>query len=400
MQANETFTNLISPVTVKDFFQNYFEKNFLHVQRDDANYYHNVLNINELDRYFQARNLTHDFLRVTNNGGDYNPDSWTRFEQRSNTDPYRIVVIEKLFSLFNEGATIIINAAQTAIPSLTSFCSSLEHELKTWVQPNIYITPPESQGFVPHFDPHDVFVIQITGRKKWLLYDYPEKLPVSVRSVSDYEYEKKEPDHIVEMQAGDLLYMPRGTVHFAKSYDEAAIHVTVGLMARCWFHLLKDLVEVAQEDVAFRKMLPLGLQSEDDKTNFIEEFGQKLKELMAKTDIRSLVNNNHANFVERRLIDRQGHFTDLLQAEKIKLETVVTKRAGIDYLLEQNGKDICIKFSAEKIYLPSYLSDSLDLFLYDKPFAVSEIKGLISDSGKISLVKRFVQSGFLKIVSI
>lgn len=400
MQVKETFTHLISPVTVKDFFQNYFEKKFLHVQRDDANYYHHVLNINELDRYFQARNLTHDFLRVTNNGVDYHLDSWTKFEQRSCTDPYRIVVVEKLFSLFNQGATIVINAAQTAIPCLTAFCSSLEHELKTWVQPNIYITPPASQGFVPHYDPHDVFVIQITGRKKWLLYDYPEKLPVSVRSVSDYEYEKKEPDHVVEMQAGDLLYMPRGTVHFAKSYDETSVHITVGLMARYWFHLLKDLVEIAQDDVAFRKMLPLGLQNEEDKANFIEEFGQKLKELMTKTDIQTLVNNNHANFVERHLINRQGHFTDLLQVEKIKLETHLSKRSGIDYLLEQNEKDIIIKFGMEVIYLPCYLSDSLQLFLYDKPFAVSEIKGLISDAGKIALAKRFVQTGFLQIVSI
>jgi ribosomal protein L16 Arg81 hydroxylase len=401
MFEKDVFAKLISPTGVDDFFQNYFEKKFLHVCRKDvAEYYHHVLNINELDRYFQARNLTHDFLRVTQNGTDYHLDRWTKFEQRSCTDPYRIVVVENLFSLFNEGATIIINAAQTSIPGLTTFCSSLEHELKTRVQPNIYITPPNSQGFVPHFDPHDVFVIQISGRKQWLLYDHPEKLPVCDSSVAEFNYATKAPDYVVEMQAGDLLYMPRGTVHFAKSYDEPSIHITVGLMARYWFNLLKDLVEIAQEDVAFRRVLPLGVQSEEDLANFIEEFRQKLKDLIAKTDIQTLIDKNHAYFVERHLIDRQGHFTDLLNVEKISLETVVKRRAGIDYLIERNEKDINIKFGMEEISLPNYVSDSLAMFLQEETFAVKEIKGLITDSGKIALVKRFVQTGFLNIVSI
>lgn len=36
---------------------------------------------------------------------------------------------------------------------------------------NIYITPSNAQGFAPHYDDVDVFIIQVEGRKLWKLYD-------------------------------------------------------------------------------------------------------------------------------------------------------------------------------------------------------------------------------------
>jgi ribosomal protein L16 Arg81 hydroxylase len=44
---------------------------------------------------------------------------------------------------------------------------------------NVYYTPADSQGFAPHFDDVDVFVLQIEGKKHWKLYtpDKSEALP-------------------------------------------------------------------------------------------------------------------------------------------------------------------------------------------------------------------------------
>jgi len=32
------------------------------------------------------------------------------------------------------------------------------------------LTPPGSQGFAPHFDDIEAFVIQLEGKKRWRLY--------------------------------------------------------------------------------------------------------------------------------------------------------------------------------------------------------------------------------------
>lgn len=41
-----------------------------------------------------------------------------------------------------------------------------------------YLTPPGSQGFAPHYDDIEAFVVQLEGRKHWRLYNprYSKKL--------------------------------------------------------------------------------------------------------------------------------------------------------------------------------------------------------------------------------
>jgi len=48
-----------------------------------------------------------------------------------------------------------------AWPPLVTFGSELAAELGHPVQINAYVTPPQNRGFAPHYDVHDVFVLQI-----------------------------------------------------------------------------------------------------------------------------------------------------------------------------------------------------------------------------------------------
>lgn len=34
-----------------------------------------------------------------------------------------------------------------------------------------YLTPPGTQGFAPHYDDIEAFVLQLEGKKKWKLYN-------------------------------------------------------------------------------------------------------------------------------------------------------------------------------------------------------------------------------------
>ena len=45
-------------------------------------------------------------------------------------------------------------------------------------QTNIYLTPPDAQGFAARWDTHDVFVLQVAGRKQWTVYDAKVTLPL------------------------------------------------------------------------------------------------------------------------------------------------------------------------------------------------------------------------------
>lgn len=77
-----------------------------------------------------------------------------------------------------------------------------------------YLTPAGTQGFAPHYDDIEAFLLQAEGSKQWRLYDNPsgERLPTT--SSGNFAQRELGPAIMeVTLRAGDLLYIPRGVVH-------------------------------------------------------------------------------------------------------------------------------------------------------------------------------------------
>ena len=66
---------------------------------------------------------------------------------------------------FDRGKTIILTAMQCRWGPVASLCRRLEERFGCPVHTNLYLTPPGTQGFDPHYDTHEVFVLQIAGGK-------------------------------------------------------------------------------------------------------------------------------------------------------------------------------------------------------------------------------------------
>ena len=110
---------------------------------------------------------------------------------------------------------------------------------------NVYLTPPDSQGFSPHFDDIDAFVLQLEGKKLWKVYpprSEGEMLP-RFSSPNFEQGEIGEPTLEAVLEPGDLLYMPRGTVHQACCVPGAhSLHVTISTNQ---FNTWADVLELA-----------------------------------------------------------------------------------------------------------------------------------------------------------
>jgi lysine-specific demethylase/histidyl-hydroxylase NO66 len=89
----------------------------------------------------------------------------------------------------------------------------LKETFGTFVGANLYLTPPDAQGFAPHWDDIEAFVLQIEGKKRWKLYrprNPNEVLPrYSSKDLGKEEDTLEKPFIDVIMQPGDLLYFPR-----------------------------------------------------------------------------------------------------------------------------------------------------------------------------------------------
>lgn len=152
------------------------------------------------------------------------------------------------------GATLLITDLAQHDTRLGALAVSAAANLGCPVQLNGYLTPPGSRGNDVHFDDHDVIVLQLHGQKRWTLYDdRPVSLPVLPhRRVLD-PAELHQPCPLL-LEAGDVLYIPRGVPHEACTGEAASLHVSIGLHPALVRDALIALVDVwTMDELSMRR---------------------------------------------------------------------------------------------------------------------------------------------------
>ncbi len=137
------------------------------------------------------------------------------------------------------------------------------------MQVNAYLTPPQNTGFAPHYDTHDVFVLQFAGRKRWRIYE-----PVLQTPLRDQPWQERKsavaarasetPLIDCVLDCGDTLYLPRGYIHAATSLNEISGHLTVGIHPLTRRLLADKILTTLSDDVDLRRSLPLGVDLSDE----------------------------------------------------------------------------------------------------------------------------------------
>jgi bifunctional lysine-specific demethylase and histidyl-hydroxylase NO66 len=151
--------------------------------------------------------------------------------------------------LVRMGGTLAVTEVDKAATQLFELCSGLEHELSHHVSANAYLTPPQSQGFGTHRDGHDTMILQISGSKEWLVYDYQPGLGARAENVT-IEPAQEAVVHSV-LEEGNALYIPRGWPHMAKTAGTVSLHVTLAIVQAT----TNDLMRYALELPAIRRLL-------------------------------------------------------------------------------------------------------------------------------------------------
>jgi len=134
---------------------------------------------------------------------------------------------------FADGYTIVLDGVDQYVRPFGMLARALEVELNFATQVNAYVTPPQSSGLVPHYDDHDVLILQLQGSKTWHLYLGADRPPREIQRDTDkaVDLESLPTPMDLSLEAGDVLYVPRGRVHAAETLSEQSVHLTVGIHA-------------------------------------------------------------------------------------------------------------------------------------------------------------------------
>src|SRR4029079_11880587 len=169
-----------------------------------------LLDLDAIDEMLSRRALRTPFLRMAKDGVVVDSSRFTRgggvgAQIADQVDDAAVL------RLFSEGTTIVLQALHRLWPPVIDFAGRLREELGHPVQVNAYVTPPSSRGFSPHYDVHDVFVLQVAGEKHWTIHEPVLAAPLRTQPWNDRaadvaEAAERAPVIDTVLRPGDALY--------------------------------------------------------------------------------------------------------------------------------------------------------------------------------------------------
>jgi ribosomal protein L16 Arg81 hydroxylase len=393
------FSDLLTPIEESYFFSEYWEKKLLVIQGRCEEYYDELLTINDIDHILTSTWLRSPSLRLVKDGREMNLASYTKSFNWGMKTFRDVIDVPQVISAYLQGVTIVLEALHQYWKPLALFCDALTKKINLRFQSNVYVTPPKAKGLSPHYDSHDVFILQIFGSKCWKFYEPTIQLP---NKRFRFNKEKSEIGNLikeVKIQRGDLVYIPRGYAHEALATKDSSIHITVGINSYEWIELFKTAIDELENAPEFRKSLPpkfLGTErlSPNDK-EYLNILLMKFNDLVVSEDLIEKVQDK---FLATQSPTFDRYFLAVTNLDNINTQTSIKVRENLTYRIKNNHDRITLYFADKKITFPAYVLTALQFICNKVQLSISEIPDVLDESGKIVLVKVLVKEGFIKLL--
>lgn len=393
---NSYFETVLAPFSIEDFFKQYHEKDILYIKRNNEDYYQDILTSAEISDYLDRQDIFYPSLRIVKNGKEIpNAEYTLKSIPIGHHRKDGIINTEKAFALFNSGATFVIQAGQRYFNHLSHCCLQLSKIFNAPVQANLYITPNKSQGFNPHWDTHDVFVLQISGTKTWHLYGFEKELPTKNQSFVSKDY-NKEPLHTIQLMPGDFLYVPRGYVHDAIADNGISSHITIGILSFTWHRLFSDLFQQFEEYKELREAIPFW---EGDLSTAIEQKAAFLQQKIAELNFKEGLEKLDKVYKNAQPQPLQNYFESIRNIDKISVQSHMALNEGLIYNWSKKDGKTQLHFLGKNIHFPETMIPAMEYILIHKKFIPANLPGNLDDGQKNDLVSKLVKEGMIYIDS-
>jgi lysine-specific demethylase/histidyl-hydroxylase NO66 len=316
-------------------------------------------------------------FRVVRDGPTVPVADYTRAVHLGGTTVDDVADVERIVGLVAGGATVVVQGLQHTWDPLVELCAALDAETSHRTQANAYLTPARTTALRRHADQHHVLALQVEGTKRWEVDGLGELV----------------------MAPGDVLYVPRGTVHAAASQERHSLHVTIGIHARTPRQVLAALVqrldgagldaplplgfgEVADDD-ALRRALESAAAVVGDAVRDVVDGAQGFDDVVAHE--RDLVARRRAGAAP------PGALRSVLDLGAVDDATVVRLRAGVTVRCGEDA--VHVVGDRHRLAVPLVAGAALERLAASGELAVRELRGL-DEGSRAVLARRLLRDGF------
>ena len=342
-----------------------------------------LLSLEDVDRLLTTTSLRTPTFRLVKAGSQIPESAYTRSGRTGSKPVSGMADPARIFEHFGDGATIVLQGLHRYHEPVTRFCRDLELELGHPCQANAYITPPGAQGLDLHSDPHDVFVLQTFGEKRWTVHAAPGE-------------PGREPIEAT-LRAGDALYMPKGTPHAASAQAVVSGHLTVGVHVTSWREVVADAWRNAALDAALDEPVAAGWHR--DLGAFAQELSARLASAasaLGELDTGQVAIERERRFLSSRGQLMRGALRARLALDAIDDTSVLRRRPGAICELRLDGDRLQVLLGDRRLEMPATLEPAMHVVAGKDPITAVDLSGTIGEPrSRLVLVRRLVREGLL-----
>lgn len=271
--------DLVDPVPAEEFLNEIFGRS-PRLFTGDPDRFASLISWDTLSDIAPREHVTPLRLRVARGAEDVPETEYIHTVSTPEGDAFRTVRMPELMSVLRQGATLIVDAVDRVHPPVELLAHRLEHTLREPVQINAYGTWGTDQGFSPHWDDHDVLVLQVAGEKEWTLYGPPRRSWPLGRDIEENPMPEDESElNVLTLAPGDVLHVPRGWWHGVRPVKGPTLHLTVAVPRTTGIDLVNWLADQVCCEPGFRKDLPR-YGPADDRTRHMTRLRDTLSSLL------------------------------------------------------------------------------------------------------------------------
>ena len=281
--------------------------------------------------------------------------------------------IDRILDLVANGATVVMQGLQRHWAPLARFCLDLEADLSHAVQANAYLSPPTASGLARHADGHDVLVLQAAGAKEWDIEGLGE----------------------LTVAAGDVVYLPAGTHHAARTSGSMSLHITLGLLTTTYRQVLHRIVD-GIDDPDLDRPLPVGFAAAaaDALGDPLEAMLTTAADALGKLDGVEIAGREIARRHRRARRRWTGRLAVVVDPTTLDDTSLIRARRPVR--LTDDGNTVVLDVPDRRLRLPAQTASALDLVATGAVVRVGDLPGL-DPTERLVLVRRLVREGVVQI---
>jgi len=281
-KSPSTLAELVAPLSEEAFITLLRERKLTFLRGVGADRYSALMNWNLLVQMIEDGQHPPGLaeFRLIKEGQIPPPDRWLK---KKPSGEGNMVDVPRFMAFMDHGFSLSVTRINDYAPHLKDLTDSIRATLREQIKVGAIVTTGTGGAFRIHYDPEDLIILQVEGRKRWKIFGPPVVNPiVGMAPPPPPPEDTLLFDEVLE--PGDFLFLPAGNWHRCENASDRSLHLGIFFQPPNGLDVIKSITAQLLSEDELR--LPLTrLDDASDLIAFEADIKTRAIERISKLDL-------------------------------------------------------------------------------------------------------------------